>query len=90
MNFISKYYLLKFQEILKVLVKNTTKKNLDCKEEFGKCKTIIRIDGEQVFVSDAYQWKHPNISEFELHAGNKYNEEGLKASIKNVEITSYE
>ena len=67
------------------MVKNT-------KEESGKCKTTIQIDGEQVFISNNYEWKHPNSNktEFGVSAGSDYNDRGLKASIKNVKITSYE
>ena len=74
-----------FQEKLKVLVKNT-------KEESRKCKTIIQIDGEQVFISDDYQWEHLDNpwTEFEVYAGCDYFNKGLKASIKNITIISYE
>ena len=63
------------------------------KQESGKCKTTIQIDGEQIFISDAYEWKHPNSgkTEFKVYAGSDYwNDRGLKASIKNITITSYE
>ena len=68
----------------------------NAKEESGKCKTIIQIDGEQVFVSDAYNWKFPNINtfgvtEFGVAAGSScYNNKKLKAFIKNVKISSHE
>ena len=66
------------------MIKNT-------KEESGKCKTIIQIDGEQVFISPAYEWEHPesNGTEWVVDAGWVFNEK-LKASIKNVKITSNE
>ena len=62
------------------------------KEESGKCKTTIQIDGEQVFISGSYEWKHPNSERTELvvNAGRSWGNKGLKASIKNVKITSYE
>ena len=54
----------KFEEISKGLRKNI-------KEDSGKCKTIIYIDGVIVFTSDAYTWKHPNNSMFNQKHINK-------------------
>ena len=84
-NFILKYNLHKFQEISKILVKNT-------KEESGKCRTIILIDGDQVYTSDAYEWKHPDSSqtEFKVYAGHSWYNREVKALVKNIIITSYE
>ena len=71
------------RNIEKVLVKNS-------KEDSGKCKTIIYIDGANVFTSDDYTWKHPDnsITEFNVWAGDGYT--NGKFSIRNISITAYE
>ena len=52
---------------------------------------MIEIDGKQVFISPAYEWKLPNnCSFYEVYAGDFYNDKTFKATIKNVKITSYE
>ena len=63
------------------MIKNT-------KEDEGKCKTIIQIDGAIVFTSDVYTWKHPEM-EFEVRTGSDYNL-GLKGAIRNISIKAYQ
>ena len=62
-------------------------------EESGKCKVIIQIDGEQVFISDSYEWKYPNTDRTEFGfstGGNFFDSKKLKGSIKNVQIIVYD
>ena len=65
------------------MVKNT-------RQDTGICKTIIKIDDQNVFTSTAYEWAHPDEdeTEFEIHTGcTVYTPEG---AIRNISITSFE
>ena len=55
-------------------------------------KLIIEIDGEQVFISAAYEYWHPNSSQNKLgvYAEDYSVKKELEATVKNVLITSYE
>ena len=72
-----------FRNIEKVSVKNTT-------DESGKCKTTIEIDESIVFISDEYTWMLPdNFGEdFEVRIGSENGQ--AKATVKNIEIISFE
>ena len=60
------------------------------KQKSGKCKTTIQVDSEQVFISGSYEWEHPNSkrNESKVNTGRSWGNKGLKASIKNISITS--
>ena len=65
------------------MVKNT-------RQDKGECKTIIKIDDQDVFTSTAYEWKHPNEdkTEFGVLTGDYCDD--LKGAIRYISITCFE
>ena len=65
------------------MVKNT-------RQDTGKCKTIIKIDDQDVFTSPAYEWEHPDEdkTEFDIYTGDRRID--LKGAVRNITITCFE
>ena len=72
-----------YGDIKKVLIKNA-------KDDSGRCKTIIVIDGDIIFTSPVYTWEYPESAckEFEIETGD--DNETVKGAIRNIEITTFE
>ena len=79
-------FFLIFKKSFKFIIKNS-------KEDEGKCKTIIQIDGAIVFTSNVYTWEHPHsdsVMETEFEVATAYpNCNDLKGAIRNISIKAY-
>ena len=65
------------------MVKNT-------RQDTGKCKTIIKIDDQNIFSSPAYEWEHPDEDETEFDVFTGHGRSDLKGAVRNITITSFE
>ena len=64
------------------------------KEDEGKCKTVIQIDGAIVFTSDVYTWKQPvdsdYVTETEFEVSTGYWNREPEGAIRNISIKAYQ
>ena len=66
------------------MVKNT-------RQDTGECKTIIKIDDQNIFSSPAYEWEHPDEdrTEFDVETGDLLGFTP-ESAVRNISITSFE
>ena len=59
-------------------------------DTWSRCKTILEIDGAIVFISEPYNWEHPDIDAtiFNVEIGD--NNDLVQGQIRNVNIVCYE